>query len=174
MTVAICNRCSKLISLSLIPEGNPVALKDHHWAATYRSCDVCGQLYCEKCSEITPLCPGCPGPRKPVKESDILKRLMRMCDSRQYVTTEYIECAWEYCRFFNTETEGIKILAERLEKAHLEIVVQAAKEKLASLNVDGLGFGFRGALLTPDQFAEWLVSREFIEALSQMKKVAST
>ncbi len=36
MTVAICNRCSKFISISQIPGGNPVAVADpDRWAATY-------------------------------------------------------------------------------------------------------------------------------------------
>jgi hypothetical protein len=61
MTVAICGKCNKLISISNIPGGNPIAKSDPDtWALAYGRCDRCGGVYCDKCiKDNLDKCPGC-------------------------------------------------------------------------------------------------------------------
>jgi len=61
MTVAMCSKCNKLISISNIPGGNPIAKANPDlWAMVYGRCDMCGKFYCDKClEENMSKCPGC-------------------------------------------------------------------------------------------------------------------
>lgn len=61
MTVAICKKCGKLISISNIPGGNPTAKANPDmWATSYGRCDRCGGVYCDKCIKANMnKCPGC-------------------------------------------------------------------------------------------------------------------
>jgi hypothetical protein len=52
MAVAVCAgaRCQRLISISAIPGGNPVALADpERWATKYVRCQKCGKFFCDRC-----------------------------------------------------------------------------------------------------------------------------
>jgi len=61
MPVSMCAKCGKLISISNIPGGNPVAKANSDlWALEYGRCDRCGGVYCDKCiEENLNKCPGC-------------------------------------------------------------------------------------------------------------------
>jgi hypothetical protein len=50
-----------MISISIAPGGNPVALADpDHWARSWRGCPNCVKLYCERCApESRADCPTC-------------------------------------------------------------------------------------------------------------------
>ena len=52
MTVGKCmgKGCPRLISISVIPGGNPVALADPEtWARHYKVCTECGAHFCDRC-----------------------------------------------------------------------------------------------------------------------------
>jgi hypothetical protein len=52
MPVAMCGTdgCGRLISISNIPGGNPVALADpERWATVYMVCGSCGTFFCDRC-----------------------------------------------------------------------------------------------------------------------------
>jgi hypothetical protein len=62
MTVLGCSSCSRHISVSVYPEGNPVALKDpEHWAVVFGVCDNCGKSFCDRCIGDSRQCPKCQG-----------------------------------------------------------------------------------------------------------------
>lgn len=49
--------CQKMISVSSIPGGNPVAQNDpEHWATAYVNCQQCGKFYCTDCATHTKAC----------------------------------------------------------------------------------------------------------------------
>jgi tetratricopeptide (TPR) repeat protein len=53
MTVLGCSgyRCTRLISVSEIPGGNPTALADpEHWAIRFTICSDCRRYYCDRCA----------------------------------------------------------------------------------------------------------------------------
>lgn len=50
MPVFSCRGCGKLISLSIIPGGNPAATDPQRWARVWRRCAACGALFCEPCN----------------------------------------------------------------------------------------------------------------------------
>ncbi|MBL8912544.1 MAG: hypothetical protein JNM17_17760 [Archangium sp.] len=44
--------CPRLISVSAVPGGNPVAKEDpEHWAMIYGQCATCKSNYCDRCIE---------------------------------------------------------------------------------------------------------------------------
>ena len=50
MAVYGCMKCGKLISVSMIPGGNPVAKEDPDVLATlYGKCENCGTILCKDC-----------------------------------------------------------------------------------------------------------------------------
>lgn len=61
MPVSMCAKCRKLISISNIPGGNPVAKANPDlWALEHGRCDRCEGVYCDKCiEENLNKCPGC-------------------------------------------------------------------------------------------------------------------
>ena len=60
MTVLGCRLCSRLISVSLAPEGNPVALSDpERWALIFAECQKCGAYFCDRCIGDSKKCPTC-------------------------------------------------------------------------------------------------------------------
>ncbi len=51
MAVMACSGCSRLISISMVPGGNPAALADpEHFSMSRRLCHGCGQQYCDRCA----------------------------------------------------------------------------------------------------------------------------
>jgi len=53
MAAGMCKICSKLISISKVPGGNPVALANPGlWATNYQSCSYCKRMFCEDCVSI--------------------------------------------------------------------------------------------------------------------------
>jgi len=62
MTVFGCGSCSRFISVSVAPEGNPVALADpEHWATVFAVCDNCKKFFCDRCIGDSRQCPKCKG-----------------------------------------------------------------------------------------------------------------
>lgn len=61
MPVSFCQSCSRWISISRLPGGNPMAREDpERWATSYATCDVCHHTYCDRCVEnAAGKCPGC-------------------------------------------------------------------------------------------------------------------
>lgn len=44
--------CKRIISLSTIPGGNPVALEEPEiWAVNYEMCKDCGKYFCDRCAK---------------------------------------------------------------------------------------------------------------------------
>ncbi|MEW6130413.1 MAG: hypothetical protein AB1757_25490 [Acidobacteriota bacterium] len=58
MPVYYCaGACQRLISVSTIPGGNPVAQNDpEHWATEYVNCSQCGAFYCTTCAAHKQVC----------------------------------------------------------------------------------------------------------------------
>lgn len=50
MPVFSCDGCKKLISLSVIPGGNPATRDPAVWASIWRMCRECKSLLCEQCN----------------------------------------------------------------------------------------------------------------------------
>lgn len=68
MAVLMCHRagCDRLLSVSRIPGGNPVAKRDpEHWAVVFWRCDTCRGHYCDRCVKSrlmrAPVCVDCGG-----------------------------------------------------------------------------------------------------------------
>lgn len=63
MPVAICAHqgCQRMISISDVPGGNPVARSDpEHWSLAYGRCERCGGFFCDRCLiENSGRCPEC-------------------------------------------------------------------------------------------------------------------
>lgn len=66
MTVLMCARtgCERLLSVSRIRGGNPVAKNDpEHWAIRFWRCDSCRAHFCDRCVTSRtlrkPLCVSC-------------------------------------------------------------------------------------------------------------------
>src|SRR5262249_46665907 len=59
--VSCCSHCPRLISVSMIAGGHPVALADPEtWSLSSRVCDECGALFCDRCAPPELLiCPKC-------------------------------------------------------------------------------------------------------------------
>lgn len=56
--------CARLISVSVIPGGNPAALSDpENWATIHFKCASCGENYCDRCVKklSQTKCPSCGG-----------------------------------------------------------------------------------------------------------------
>lgn len=51
MPAKICaGDCGRLISISKLEGGNPVALANpERWATVYKECDSCGAAFCDRC-----------------------------------------------------------------------------------------------------------------------------
>ncbi len=63
MTVLGCDSCSRFISVSVNPEGNPIALEDpEHWAIVFGTCNNCGKSFCDRCIGDSQQCPVCKAP----------------------------------------------------------------------------------------------------------------
>lgn len=63
MTVGLCaGNCERLISISAVREGNPVALAEPDvWAVNYAECPSCKKTWCDRCQRKHDLdsCPDC-------------------------------------------------------------------------------------------------------------------
>jgi hypothetical protein len=91
MPIGMCAGCSRMISISRLPGGNPIARQyPDMYAAEYAKCDRCNKTYCDRCvANAGGKCPGCgkrleiqgPPPGEPVampKEyQDILAKMDR-------------------------------------------------------------------------------------------------
>jgi hypothetical protein len=65
MTLILCHQCSKAISMSILPGGNPIArAQPDFFALRYGRCQRCGRVYCDRC--ITAAGDQCPGCGRPV------------------------------------------------------------------------------------------------------------
>jgi hypothetical protein len=56
--------CTRFISVTMIPGGNPIALADpEKWATIYFRCASCGKAYCDRCVKklSKTRCPSCGG-----------------------------------------------------------------------------------------------------------------
>lgn len=62
MTVMRCAKCPRLISISILPGGNPVALANPEiWAINFGLCLSCRRHYCDRCIRDVEICPSCGG-----------------------------------------------------------------------------------------------------------------
>jgi hypothetical protein len=61
MAVYGCTGCGLLISLSLIPGGNPATKQGTIWARTWQQCRQCEVLWCGDCADVGGVCPRCAG-----------------------------------------------------------------------------------------------------------------
>ena len=61
MPVSMCSKCRKMISISNVPGGNPMAKANPGmWALAYGVCDRCKSIFCDKCIESNAgKCPNC-------------------------------------------------------------------------------------------------------------------
>ena len=60
MTVLGCKTCGRYISVSFMPEGNPVALEEpEKWALIFAECSGCGAFICDRCIGNSRECPAC-------------------------------------------------------------------------------------------------------------------
>lgn len=60
MSSSICPKCSRFISLSTLPGGNPVALANpEEWSITYGFCRRCTKYFCDRCCSTSKHCPNC-------------------------------------------------------------------------------------------------------------------
>jgi len=61
MPVYGCSTCSRMISSSILPGGNPIAKTDpERWAQSWVFCPQCPTLVCERCASPDMLyCPRC-------------------------------------------------------------------------------------------------------------------
>ena len=54
MAVYGCNGCKRMISVSLIPGGNPAVKENPElWAQSYQRCGKCEVMYCERCAPLS-------------------------------------------------------------------------------------------------------------------------
>jgi hypothetical protein len=169
MTVAICSRCQKLISISLIPGGNPLAASDaDNWAATYRQCDTCGQLFCDECGDMTPLCPECPGPRKPVSRQAQIAHIRQMCrKANDYTGGEIVDQLWGFTTPNQTLEDKIKALQDAFTPSEMQSLSDAASRFLSSAG-EFLSISWRGGYCWhPNTEAE--IPFEFIQQLAKSK-----
>lgn len=63
MAVLQCGGCDRLISVSIVPGGNPVALADpQRWSVVRRVCEDCRKSFCDRCApSVRTPCPSCGG-----------------------------------------------------------------------------------------------------------------
>jgi hypothetical protein len=62
IAVYSCSGCRGLISLSIIPGGNPATKTGTMWVRTWQQCRACELLWCDDCTNDAPgVCPGCAG-----------------------------------------------------------------------------------------------------------------
>lgn len=61
MSIYKCPTCNRLISISAIPGGNPVAMENPDiMAMNYAKCEHCGYIHCDRCVEKNnDCCPNC-------------------------------------------------------------------------------------------------------------------
>ncbi|QDU58818.1 hypothetical protein Pan181_50580 [Aeoliella mucimassa] len=80
MPVFGCSNCSSLISLSLIPGGNPAAEGDE-FARNWRICDRCGSLLCEECAPASETQCNCGGLLNEPDSDTRMKLYFPKCES---------------------------------------------------------------------------------------------
>jgi len=91
MALAMCAGCSKMLSISRLPGGNPMAKAyPDMFAMAYGSCDRCDKRYCDQCiNNAGGKCPGCgkrlavegPPPGETAELPENYKRALRDLDS---------------------------------------------------------------------------------------------
>ncbi len=91
MALAMCAGCSKMLSISRLPGGNPMAKAyPDMFALAYGTCDRCDKRYCDQCiGSAGGKCPGCgkrlaiegPPPGETAELPENYKRLLKDLDS---------------------------------------------------------------------------------------------
>lgn len=169
MTVAICSRCRKLISISSIPGGNPVAASNpDNWATVYRQCDTCGQLFCAECGNMTPFCPECPGPRKPVSRQAQITYIRQMCrNANEYTGGEIVDQLWGFTTPNQTLEDKIKALQDAFSPSEMQKLSDAASRLLSfAREFSSLSWG-GGFCWHPNTEVE--IPFEFVQQLAKCK-----
>ena len=60
MPTSSCTKCGRLISISTLPGGNPVALAEPEvWATSYGFCRKCRKYFCDRCCSVNQHCSQC-------------------------------------------------------------------------------------------------------------------
>jgi hypothetical protein len=130
MAVAGCCACGKLISLSVIPGGNPVA-KEIGWATSWVACPDCARARCGACAALDPRCPDCPGPPKPPSEESRLRKLKGRCNANAFTTIEMIMEAWDFTSrrpASSSIADRVLLLKEKLPNDRFVTLQKAASQ----------------------------------------------
>lgn len=138
MAVALCHRCGRFISISIIPEGNPVTLTDpEQWSRSYRSCPVCHEAYCDRCMELEPLCPNCSGPPKRPSKAHWIERIPWLCRNQHYTDFEMVNLLWEFTNEQPTIEARIKDIKMSFPAETMRLISEIAVRNLSSFSDDG-------------------------------------
>ncbi len=149
MAVGSCagTGCSRSISISIHPRGNPVALRDPEgWAVDYMECSICHKKYCDRCAEKMegqgrPATCRCGGPLvwRRVDRSRPFIKDWRSCVSREVAKTirEINGCAIVPCGEKPLAEDVVKELGHALltlvyHNKHTLIVVDLSKTRFIS------------------------------------------
>jgi hypothetical protein len=127
-----------MISVSMIPGGNPVALEEpSQWATSYASCPVCHRLYCDHCMTSEPFCPDCPGPSAVPSRQFRAFQLTKMCRKRdEYTPSEYLDLAWAIVDCQQSTSEQIRTLQEILSPEVMGILSSIAADQVVKWGLD--------------------------------------
>jgi hypothetical protein len=168
-----CNRCFRLISGSVIPGGNPVALADPDlWTTSYQQCPDCLALYCDECSKHEPLCPNCPGPRRPPPHDYQVRSLNKHCrkgNRETFTHYELVGDAWGFCGHLPTSEARIAFLKESLPEGTLAVLVDAARCYLNSHENEWDKVPWPNFSCWQHDTPHWM-PKEFFEALANFKR----
>jgi hypothetical protein len=167
MAVSSCCECGKLISLSLIRGGNPVA-KEQGWATSFIACPQCGRPRCASCVALNSRCPNCPGQPEPRSEESRLRKLIKWCDSKVFTSSEIVSEAWDFTSRRPSSpsiADRALLLKEKLPKDRFA-ALQAAAAHCYAPEQTGFVLGLSLDLDDPSE-DENFVPTEFILALTR-------
>lgn len=132
MSVATCHHCGRMISISMIPGGNPVALEDpERWATSYASCPLCHRAYCDRCMAADPLCQDCPGPPPAPSRERLASELVKRCQRLdRWLPGECLDLAWDIVGGERNATEQVRILQEALPPEVMRVLSGFAADRV--------------------------------------------
>lgn len=182
MSVATCHHCGRMISISMIPGGNPVALEEpERWAASYASCPLCHRAYCDRCMAADPLCPDCPGPPPAPSRARMASELVKRCQRLdRWLPGECLDLAWDMVGGEQEAPDQVRILQEALSLEVFSLLSRFAADRIApsestepfepSPELAELWASEGHVKLSEEQLLAWAArypSAEFLEALAK-------